>query len=198
MPALRKVNFAPQRLIAFEKRQRADKNQWLHFYTYDERFECVWNNPKKYLEVVNKFEGVITPDFTIFRDFPIVIQAYNTYRNRALGRWWQSNGLNVIPNVRWGDERTFEFAFEGIMEGSTVAVGSLGAFKDPLNRQYFLNGFDEMLKRIIPNTVVIYGPAPMSLQSRCIHAGVKIIHFDCQLKISLEKKGGAKGSNDKT
>ena len=187
LPGLYKVDFIPQGMVSFEKRHNADKNQWLHFYTYDEKFECVWNEPEKYLDAIKEFEGVITPDFSVYRDFPMAFQLYNVYRSRALGHWWQSHGLKVIPNVRWGGKKTFGFAFEGIQKGSTVSVGSLGGVKDPTNRLFFLNGFDEMLKSIQPCNVVIYGPLTDKLRSLCLSAGARIVHFDCQYKVSHDK-----------
>ncbi|MDR0621265.1 MAG: DUF4417 domain-containing protein [Deltaproteobacteria bacterium] len=187
IPRLYKVDFIPQGIVSFEKRQKADKNQWLHFYTYDEKFECVWNEPEKYLNDIKEFEGVITPDFTVFRDFPFAFQIYNVYRGRALGHWWQSHGLKVIPNVRWGNKKTFGFAFEGIQKGGTVSVGSFGGITIPSNRSFFFKGFDEMLKRIQPNNIVIYGPLTDRLQSLCLSAGVRIVHFDCQYKVSHDK-----------
>ena len=35
-----------------------------------------------------------------------------------------SKGIRVIPSVSWGNENTFEFCFEGIEKGSTVAVST--------------------------------------------------------------------------
>jgi len=40
------------------------------------------------------------------------------YRNRAVGYWLQSNGIDIVPNVRWSDERSYSFAFEGLEQGA--------------------------------------------------------------------------------
>lgn len=121
---------------------------------------------------------------------PLALQIESVYRSRALGHWWQRNGLKIIPNVRWGDERTYEFAFDGIQQGGTVAVGSLGGLKNMENRRYFLQGFDEMLKRLCPDTVILYGSEPDLIRLPCLATGTTVIPFDCRLEVS-HKKGVA-------
>jgi hypothetical protein len=185
-PMLDRTNYIPEQLVSFEKRQNPNKHQCLHFYTYDDRFECVWDKPEKYLKSIQEFGAVIAPDFSIFRDFPLVFQIYNVYRSRALAYWWQSNGLNVIPNIRWGDERTYEFIFDGIEKEGTVAIGSLGGIKNTLNKEFFFNGFKEMLKRIQPRVVVIYGAAPEQLYLWCEKIGTKIAQFNFPFDVSHE------------
>lgn len=53
---------------------------------------------------------------------PLSMQIWNTYRGKALAHWLQENGVEVIPNVRWGDERAFELACLGVESGKTIAV----------------------------------------------------------------------------
>jgi hypothetical protein len=188
IPALKRSNYIIKRLVSFEKRKSVSKEHWIHFYIQDEKFQSIWNNPKRYLNVLQKFDGIITPDFSVYRDFPLVLQAYNVYRSRALGYWWQKNGVKIIPNIRWGDERTYEFAFAGIEQGGTVAVGTLGGLKNPINRKYFFSGFNELLKRIQPDTIIIYGATPDRIKSQCSITGINILQFDCQFDVSHNKK----------
>ena len=100
----------PERVIPFDKAiGNKDYDQWVHFYIYDREFERIWNHPNKYLEILKRYEGVITPDFSLYRDMPLSMQIWNTYRNRAIGYWLEKNGVPIIPNFLWGDERTYEF-----------------------------------------------------------------------------------------
>lgn len=39
------------------------------------------------------------------------LQQTNTYFNRAVGYFFQKNGIPVIPNIRWSDESSFEYCF---------------------------------------------------------------------------------------
>jgi hypothetical protein len=186
-PLLQRTDYVPAHLVSYEKHKNAISNKWLHFYIFDEKIECIWNNYTLSLIILKRFEGVITPDFSLYRDLPLAIQIYNVYRSRALGHWWQNNNIRVIPNIRWGDKRTYEFAFDGIQPGGTVAVGSLGGLKNSINRHYFLLGFDEMLKRIMPDTVVIYGGVPEQIRINCENTGAKFIQFNTQFQISHQK-----------
>jgi len=68
------------------------------------------------------------------------MQIWNTYRNRALAYWLQNNGIKIIPNVRWGNERTFDFAFEGLPTGGTYAVGTNGCIQNKEDRYHFKKG----------------------------------------------------------
>lgn len=129
--------------------------KWVHFYIHDVKFERLWNNPKNYLQGLQKHQGVITPDFSIYRDMPLGMQIWNTYRNRAIGYWLGKNDINIIPNIRWGDERTYDFCFDGIKQGSIVSVGTYGNVKHDTDRRYFLDGFIKMNEVINPGKVVI-------------------------------------------
>ena len=63
---------------------------------------------------------------------PLVMQAWNTYRNRALAVWLQNNGIEVIPNVHFGDERGPRKAcFTGKRRNRPKS--DAGLFKSPAN-----------------------------------------------------------------
>ena len=130
IPCIKPESSIPQKLIPFSKAVGGtDYNCFVHFYEDDANFERLWNNPQKYLPVLHKYKGVITPDFSLYRDMPLVMQQWNTYRSRAIGHWLQENGIPVIPNVRWGDERTYDLCCAGVPRNSTIAVGSHGCIK---------------------------------------------------------------------
>ena len=91
----------PLKLIAFSKAIKSkDYDCWVHFFEDDVAFERIWNKPRKYLLILKKFKGVFSPDFSVYRDMPLVMQYWNIYRSRAIARWLQDNGVNVITNVR--------------------------------------------------------------------------------------------------
>lgn len=52
------------------------------------------------------------------------LQRYNTFRNRWVGAYLANKGIRVIPTVSWGLKNTFDFCFNGIEKGSTVAVST--------------------------------------------------------------------------
>lgn len=87
LPIIRTSVLIPNRVITFSKAMAKgmnDYNQWVIFYEHDENFERLWNTPNKYLAKLKKFNGVISPDFSLYRNMPLVMQMWNTYRGRAL------------------------------------------------------------------------------------------------------------------
>ena len=112
LPKIKASNLIPQKLVPFSKAMSKtweDFDCWVMFYEHDVKFERFWNNPKQYLEKLKKFKGVISPDFSLYRNMPLVMQQWNTYRSRALAVWLQKNDVELITNVRFNDERTYDY-----------------------------------------------------------------------------------------
>ncbi len=134
-----------------------------HFYYDDYKFMSAWRSPDKYIPKLRKFKAVVAPDFSSYTDFPIALQILGAYRRNGCGAYWQSWGLDVIPDVQWGDnEETYKWCFEGIPTNATVAISSLGvAGNDDWNGKndvnWFKRGFDEMMRRLHPSTILWYG-----------------------------------------
>jgi hypothetical protein len=176
IPELKRSNAIPSAAISFDKALTIkNHNQWVHFYIDDYKFERIWRRPKDYLARLKNFQGVITPDFSLYRDLPLAMQIWNTYRNRAVGYFLQLNGIEVIPNIRWGDERAYDFCFEGVEKRGTVAVSSNGSLRDKTEREYFKRGLDEMVKRLEPDVIVNYCSAPEDIFGQYEKAGIKIV-----------------------
>ena len=112
---------------------------------------------------------------------PRVMQIWNVYRSRVVGYYLTTLGYNVIPNVRWTDEESYDFAFDGLYEGQIVAVGTLGCSKTIADKMLLINGFIEMIKRIKPRLVIIYGPICRELQYVINKYNIKIEHFDSDI-----------------
>lgn len=169
----------PNRLIAFSKALSSnDYDQWVHFYENDYLFERLWRYPKRYLELLKRFNGVILPDFSLYRDMPLVMQLWNIYRSRAIGHWLQKNGVKVIPNIRYGDRRTYRVCCDGIEKHCVIAVGSHGNMHDPTDRKIFLEGLVSVVNRLEPSAIVIYGAEPKELVEKFCASGIQVIVFE--------------------
>ncbi len=187
-PLIKRTDFKPIKAIPFDKSIRSkDYDQWIHFYIHDYCFERIWNNPKQYLELLKRFNGVFTPDFSLYREMPLVMQKWNTYRNRAIGYWLQSNNINIIPNIRWGDERTYDFAFEGIELGGTIAISTNGCIQNKTDRYYFIKGLEKMVEVLKPNTIVNYSCTPDNIFSKYNSQGIEIIQIE-NYAITIRRK----------
>ena len=139
-----------------------DRSEYIaHFYYDDYKFIQAWRNPDKYLERLREFKAVISPDFSLYTDFPRALQILSHYRRQWCGAYWQEQGIDVIPDVVWGDEESFNYCFEGLPVGGTVAVSSVGVKNDAewngKEANVFKAGFDEMMRRLKPKAIIWYG-----------------------------------------
>jgi len=129
----------------------------VHFFIDDYLFERAWNDPARYALLLKDFQAVMTPDFSLFTDYPKSVQIYNHYRKHLLGAYWQRMGMTVVPSICWSDHSSYDWCFDGEPQGGTVAVSSVGTQKNPQARDFFLNGYREMLTRLRPSKVIFFG-----------------------------------------
>jgi hypothetical protein len=166
IPALQHtpVSRIPAWLVPYRQRIRSNEppdDGAIHFFTDDYRFETVWNRPCKTLEALVPYRMVLTPDFSLYRDWPLTLQLWNTYRNRWCGRFWQEQGFTVIPTISWSTAESFDFCFLSVPRRSMVAVSAVGVnLADPLEYRLFVDGFGEMMQRLEPWRVLSYGRLP--------------------------------------
>ncbi len=190
LPVIKTSSKLPEKVVTFSKAMSAKWNDfecWVVFYEHDIKFERLWNNPKQYLNKLKKFKGVISPDFSMYRNMPLVMQMWNAYRGRALASWLNDNGLEIIPNVRFNDERTYAFCFDGIEKNKTVAVGTHGCIKSKEDKTFFKAGISELVKRLSPKTIIVYGRAPDSIFKPYRDMGINIIAFESEFSKSRKQ-----------
>ncbi|MBP3197574.1 MAG: DUF4417 domain-containing protein, partial [Butyrivibrio sp.] len=134
----------PKDTIPFSLRDRTrNYSEFVVFYEHDIKFADILTATDDYLDELMNFPGVISPDCSLYRDMPLVLQIANTYMNRAVGHYLQAHGIYVIPNIRWGDERSYttcvlpeKFAFTGIPKDSIVSIGTYGCIQSRENKYY--------------------------------------------------------------
>ncbi len=168
-------------------RKWTDYDCYVHFYEHDVKFERLWHNPRKYLQRLKKFKGIISPDFSLYRNMPLCMQLWNTYRGRALSNWLQSKGVQIIPNVRWNDERTYLFCFDGIEKNKTVAIGTHGCCKRKEDREFLKRGLAELVKRLSPKSIVVYGAVHDSIFKPYKDMGIEILAFESEFSKSRKQ-----------
>lgn len=99
----------------------------------------------------------------------------------------EHNGIKVIPNIRWGDERSYEFAFEGVEQWGIVAVGVQGAYRDKENACFFEKGFLKMLDVIDPETVLCYGKLSAEMEFEAERRKINIKTYPTEISKRIEK-----------
>lgn len=158
MPKLKVCNFKPTDLLPFNYAKSAtDTDKTLHFFIDDYQFERLWNRPDEYLELIQQFEAVLTPDFSLYMDMPLPMQQWNEYRRRALGNYWQRNGVKVIPTLSWSDKRSYGFCFGGLPKKGTYAVSTVGIKRDENASCVYQEGLSEAIKVLSPKRLLVYG-----------------------------------------
>lgn len=172
IPIIKKeeLNLANVNLISYSDTRANDidenKNKGVHFYIDDYRMEGLYRTPTRSLHRLSQYRFLIAPDYSLYRDMPKAMQLFNVFKSHWCGAYWQSKGLTVIPNVSWGDATTFDFCFDGIEEGSIVAVGMIGCKR---NKTAFMRGYNEMLRRIKPSAIICFSTPFPEMESNIIH-----------------------------
>ena len=158
MPLLEKTDYVPTGLISFNYMLTSTEfDKGIHFCIDDYQFTRVWNRPRDYIERLREFDCMLTPDFSLYSDMPIAMQIWNVFRSRLIGQIAQDSGIVVIPTLSWSTKASYEFCFDGIPEGGTVAVSTVGVMQDEVAKKLWFQGMDEAMKRVKPTHVICYG-----------------------------------------
>lgn len=69
-----------------------NKDKTIHFFTYDWKFEKVYENAEEELEKLKQYYCLLSPDFSIFTNMPIALQIQSIFKNRWCGAYWKVKG----------------------------------------------------------------------------------------------------------
>lgn len=181
------VILIPKDMVPFDKRNVVkERDLAIDFYMHDVTFRQILTSTSKYLDELSRFAAVISPDCSLYRDMPLCLQITNTYMNRAVGFYLQKHGVYVIPNVRWGDERSFEFCFQGLPTNDIVCISTHGCIKGEENKYYFKLGLEEMLIVLKPQVVLVHGSMPNEVFANFLNE-TKFVHYESYIS---KMKGG--------
>ena len=154
--------------VNYAKTEKDPSSKIVHCFVDDYQFERMWREPLAYINLIGEFHSIMTPDFSLYTDYPKALQIYNHYRKHWLGALWQSMGYKVIPTIAWSDKESFDWCFDGTPKCATVAVSSVGTQRSKETKQLFLDGWNEMLRRLEPETVIFYGEIPKECNANII------------------------------
>lgn len=161
-PILKPHQYVPTEFVGFNY-ARTSKNKsekGIHFFLDDYQFERVWREPMAYIDLLAQYQCVMTPDFSLYMDYPKALQIYNHWRKHWLGALWQAFGISVIPTIAWSDKDSYKWCFDGIPKNSTIAVSSVGTQNNKQSKTAFLDGWFECVDRLAPETIIFYGTIP--------------------------------------
>ena len=162
IPQIKPVRYKECEWLGFNyaRSEKDSSGKGVHFFLDDYQFNSVWQSPDKYLDMFRQFTHVMSPDFSTYTDFPKAIQIYNHYRKHWVGAYLQENGVDVIPTISRSMPDSFEWCFDGEPEGGAVAASSVGVANSKEKKGLFMAGYNEMLVRLRPETILFYGNVP--------------------------------------
>ncbi len=145
--------------LSFSERNSFDVTHrtWIHTYISDYSFESVWRTPEKYIELFMNAGAVTPADFSTLIGMPEIAKMYNVYRNRFLERYYQDQGVVVVPNVSWSGEKSFDYCLIGLPKNSIIAINCTGIIGNPESVRLWENGYHRVVKALEPKLIIRYG-----------------------------------------
>jgi hypothetical protein len=127
------------------------------FFIDDYRFESCYSYPQRMLNGLrnSQWYQVVEPDFSIWLDAPRVEQLMATYKTRWCGRYWQENGIKVIPILSWGED-SFDYCLDGIPHQPPLAAIETQCCNGT-ELETFHKGLYRSLDIVRPKTLLVYG-----------------------------------------
>lgn len=128
-------------------------------FAYDEELEDYLYRPERHLSKLLNYKCIGELDFSMRVLDPFAVVVANMFRSHSAAFYYQEHGCKILPSPKWSTSQSFEVCFDGYERGGAVIVSTIGVLRDERSRLYFKNGFQEMLKRLAPDAVVVYGTA---------------------------------------
>ena len=182
MPVIKKtkLDLDDIEFIGYDKLNEGQTDKIVHFFLDDYKFEVLWKDPEPRVEKLKEYRAILSPQFSMYTEMPVAVQIHQTFKNRWCGAYFQSKGLKVIPSLVWGEADTFWFSFDGVDEGSVIAVSTVGMRTE---KQLFMAGYKEMLRRIKPKAIICYGEPFREMEGKLI-----VVNYAKTNNLSSEKQ----------
>lgn len=104
IPTLEPTGYIPDDLIGFNYVMSTDRRDaGVHFFIDDYQFRRCYERPALYIEKLQEFPCVLTPDWSLYTDMPMAMKIYNVFRSRLFGQMCQDAGIQVIPTLKGRD-----------------------------------------------------------------------------------------------
>lgn len=133
-----------------------NKRKFVPFlFHYDSLLERIWKDPFKFFSRMSGFLLVQTPDFSTYIGMNKKEIEHNVFKARWLGVWAQYFHYRLLITASWSDSSTYDLCFSGIPRGVPIVISTVGCLKC---KNSFLQGFNEMKKRVNPPLIIVRGP----------------------------------------
>lgn len=161
MPVLQPFTFAtpPEEMWSFGRKPSPERRRQtlVHGYLDDPRLMPLADDPGRYVTLFSEFVAIVTPDFSMTVGMPVQDRIRSAWTGRAIGAYFQSRGLHVVPNVRWATLDDLDVVVGGLPCQGIIALSSQGLLRDKQLHFTFEKGIPVVLDRLKPRQVVFYG-----------------------------------------
>lgn len=167
-PQLAQINYLPVGIVyPFNHIKSLSKigSYWYHCFTAEKNFNRLYTCFNDYVELLRKAKGIISADFSLFRNYPEELLIANCRANRMVDYALQQAGIPMIPTAGFAGESSWEWCFDGLPLNSTVAVTTNTVRGLEANR-LFVGGINAMVKKINPTAIVVCGKCPDWMQKK--------------------------------
>lgn len=76
----------------------------------------------RYVPMLSVYGWVMSPDFSLYTDFPVSLQIYNYFRKHWIAAYLQNQGIHVVPIIGWSHPGSYEWCFDEEPKESCVAA----------------------------------------------------------------------------
>ena len=145
------------------------KGATLCFYEEDEAFERIWTEPIPTVSRMLEYGWgqVVCPDFSAYRDSPLIMRQYQYYRSMWMGRYFQEAGFKVIPSLFNLDERDYDWMLAGVPQNPPIVACQVLTVYNKFTKQEgheerscFHKAIKKVVEELNPGTICIYGGEP--------------------------------------
>lgn len=126
-------------------------------FAYDYELNRLASSPLDYVKRLTRYKCTCEPDFSMKIGDPLAVVIGNAFKSHTTAFCLQEHGCLILPTMKWSSPDSYEVCFDGYEKGGAVIVSTIGVMKDERSHMYFKAGFQEMLKRVSPEAVVLYG-----------------------------------------
>lgn len=129
----------------------------------------VIRNPNNYIDEFRKYNAIMLTDSSVCKAISLSAVIANVYRNHEILSFFHRQGLNVIPHVRWSNEKSYKtianynLVFDGYPKDSIISISIPQEFENNDLYKYFKEGLKVMLDNLRPTTVIVYGKKSNSI-----------------------------------
>lgn len=167
-PELKPTYIVPDKVVGFNEKNSVSnpRDYYLDHFIDDYHFECVWKNCDNYLGRYRLFKGVITTDYSVYRDMPLWARKYNVGRNRAVAYYLQKNGISIVPVASWAYIEDFEWCLDGLPKRSSIAISTNGCMSNFVSKSVLLEGIDLLQEVLHPTSLIVAGGPLLELDKK--------------------------------